>query len=531
MKKSILLLMAGAMVLAGCEKNNGGNGNEPVDPNAPKIELEVSGNLTVPPEGGEQSISYTITNAVDGGQVSAKSSETWLGEINCDTEGTVTFVAEANESGADRSAIVTLTYGYGDGQTVDAQFNAIQAAWDKPLTFELTVTPDVSTAEFTVVPSDNDEYYMIAFIDDSFYEAGMDDVAIMEDLLSRGNIQAIQGEYSNTVAGLSPATTYYLVAFGIDPEANTYTSDMAKKEFMTKEAQMTGLTFEFDLQPKTTSVVMDIFPSDKSADYFVTVIDNSWYEAGYEDEDIMSEILAQYVAYGVLAQYALRGDVPDYEVGGMTPGTEYYAVAFGVDVAAGIYNSEMTKETFTTTESQPTDAYATASMDNYWAIEDLATYNAGYGSLLEDPSNPVLAAVDFEYTNGAESCVYILWIGDVTSSDQTELYDATLAQGDQTFEGDPAPLFYVAFDSEPTTLCVIGVDADGNYGDMFMEVVTFTESGKSTNYALFDEYYADLTGGGYAPAFAPRANYVEREVSTLLSAKDFAGKASPVYSK
>ena len=419
MKKALLLFLAGAFVLAGCDKNNEENGVETTDPNAPRIEVGVTGNLIVLPEGGEQSFTYGIVNPVEGGKMLASADE-WLGEITV-TEDAVVFSAEPNESGADRSTIITLTYEYGDAQTVTAQVNAIQSAWDRPL------------------------------------------------------------------------------------------------------------TFDFELTPTVNSVIMNITPSDLEADYFVTVIDNSFYEAGYTDEQIMDQILNTYGPY--LSQYALSGVTNGYKVTGMQPATEYIAIAFGVDVNSATATSEMSKETFTTLESQPTDAYATASMDNYWAIEDLATYNAGYGSLLQDPSNPVLAAVDFEYTNGAESCVYILWIGDVTSSDQTELYDATLAQGDQTFEGDPAPLFYVAFDSEPTTLCVIGVDADGNYGDMFMEVVTFTESGKSTNYALFDEYYADLTGGGYAPAFAPRANYVEREVSTLLSAKDFAGKASPVYSK
>lgn len=525
-------------MLAGCEKNNGENsgngGNEPVDPNAPKIELEVSGNFSVLPEGGEQSISYEVVNAVDGGQISAKSSEAWLGEFNCDTEGTVTFVAEPNESGADRSTIITVVYEYGDGQKAEASVNAIQAAWDKPLTFELTVTPDVSSAAFTVVPSDNEEYYMIAFIDESFDEAGMDDAAIMEDLISRGNIQAIQGEYSGQASGFSPATTYYLVAFGIDLETNTYTSDMAREEFTTKEAQMTELTFEFDLQPKTTSVVMDIYPSDKSADYFATVIDNSWYEAGYDDEGIMSEILANYVAYGVLGQYALHGDVFDYEVGGMSPGMEYYAVAFGVDVTAGIYNSAMTKKSFTTTESQPTDAYATGHLDNYWSLEDLAEYNsAAYGSFPTDYAGyDAFAAMEFEFNESAVACAYVLWSNAMDGMSEDQLYTYTLEYADIANEGDPFNFYMVTWTDEPAMLCVIGIDADGNYGDLYTDLVTFPESGKSSDYEMFEEYYNALMGG-YAPAFAKKANYVEKELPTVLSASDYAGKAEKamVYSR
>ncbi len=413
MKKTLLLFLAGAFVLAGCDKNNEENGVETTDPNAPKIEVGVTGNLIVLPEGGEQSFTYGIVNPVEGGKMLASADE-WLGEITV-TEDAVVFSAEPNESGADRSTIITLTYEYGDAQTVTAQVNAIQSAWDRPL------------------------------------------------------------------------------------------------------------TFDFELTPTVNSVIMNITPSDLAADYFVTVIDNSFYEAGYTDEQIMDQILTTYGQY--LSQYALSGVTTDYEVKGMQPATEYIAIAFGVDVNSATATSEMSKETFTTLESQPTDAYVTASMNNYWDIEDLAAYNSSYGDFLQDPSVPVLAAVDFVYNETAVSCVYVLWTGDLTGENQDELYSATMTNGDMASEGDPAPLFYVAFE-DAVTLCVIGVDEDGNYGEMYSSLIAFPESGKSTDYARFDEYYNALMG--YAPAKV-RANYVEKDVQTLLSARDFAGKASSVF--
>lgn len=324
-------------------------------------------------------------------------------------------------------------------------------------------------------------------------------------------------------SGLYSETKYLTYSVGMDYEANYTTEFYWGPEFTTTAIQVGDLTFDIDVTPQTTSVIMDIYPSDKEAYYFATVIDNSFYEAGYEDSDIMQEICSNYS--WMLPYYAQQGDVTGYQVGGMTPETQYYAVAFGVDVNTYTYNSEMTKVSFETTAPQPTDAYATASMDNYWSIDDLSAYNPDYAGLLQDPTNPVLAAVDFEYNEEATSCVYILWIGDLSSSDYDELYSATLGQGDNAYKGDPAPLFYVAFDSDPTTLCVIAVDANGNYGDMYTEVVTFPESGKSTDYALFDEYYNALMGGysyapkASAPAFSKRANYVEREVSQVVSVK------------
>ena len=182
MKKTLLLFLAGAFVLAGCDKNNEENGVETTDPNAPKIEVGVTGNLIVLPEGGEQSFTYGIVNPVEGGKMLASADE-WLGEITV-TEDAVVFSAEPNESGADRSTIITLTYEYGDAQTVTAQVNAIQSAWDRPLTFDFELTPTVNSVIMNITPSDLEADYFVTVIDNSFYEAGYTDEQIMDQILT-----------------------------------------------------------------------------------------------------------------------------------------------------------------------------------------------------------------------------------------------------------------------------------------------------------------------------------------------------------
>ena len=69
----------------------------------------ASTSITVPSNGGEQSITYTIQYPEDGKALTAVSSETWINSINCGTAGTVSFVADANE-GAERNATITLSY-------------------------------------------------------------------------------------------------------------------------------------------------------------------------------------------------------------------------------------------------------------------------------------------------------------------------------------------------------------------------------------------------------------------------------------
>lgn len=159
---------------------------------------------------------------------------------------------------------------------------------------------------------------------------------------------------------------------------------------------------------------------------------------------------------------------------------------------------------FTTTQTQKSPAYVTASADNYWLINDLAEYNPDYDWLLSDPNNPVLVAIDFNFNESAESCQYVLWIGDITDVDYNELYNATMEIGNSVvYKGDPAPLYYTSLGSA-STLCAIGIDADGNPGEMHMTLTTFPEEGKSTDYELFDKYYNQLTGYSMSSVITPR---------------------------
>lgn len=444
-----------------------------------------------------------------------------------ETEGVVSVILTAANG---QSLIANLEVAVGE-PVVDDVFS-IEVPVDEIGSTSARVIASCSDADMTwssqIMTQDDFDYYVVdkAYMEEYFIEL-LESTAAYYGYASLAELLPdflYVGTYIDdyVYSGLYSETKYLTYSVGMDYEANYTTEFYWGPEFTTTAIQVGDLTFDIDVTPQTTSVIMDIYPSDKEAYYFATVIDNSFYEAGYEDSDIMQEICSNYS--WMLPYYALQGDVTGYQVSGMTSETQYYAVAFGVDVNTYTYNSEMTKVSFETTAPQPTDAYATASMDNYWSIDDLSAYNSDYAGLLQDPTNPVLAAVDFEYNEEATSCVYILWIGDLSSYDYDELYSATLGQGDNAYKGDPAPLFYVAFDSDPTTLCVIAVDANGNYGDMYTEVVTFPESGKSTNYALFDEYYNALMGYSYAartsvPAFGKSVNYVEREIPQVVTLK------------
>ena len=99
-----------------------------VDASAPQLS---SSNVNIEYNATSGSISYTLVNPVSGGEVTAKSSENWL------TPGTVTatevpFTCTANEANTERTATVTLTYTYGDNETVTKDVTVTQAAYVDP---------------------------------------------------------------------------------------------------------------------------------------------------------------------------------------------------------------------------------------------------------------------------------------------------------------------------------------------------------------------------------------------------------------
>lgn len=124
-----------ATLFTGCDKDSETDG-----PVVPQLSIKTEAPVAIPAEGGECSIEYQILNASADGVVSADAGGAeWISAINCDTEGTVSFVAAANESGTERSAVVTVTYTYNGTETVDASISVVQSAPSTAYDFEMEV--------------------------------------------------------------------------------------------------------------------------------------------------------------------------------------------------------------------------------------------------------------------------------------------------------------------------------------------------------------------------------------------------------
>ncbi len=72
-------------------------------------------------------INYSITNAVEGGELTASTTATWLTLGDVETNS-VPFTCSANETTEPRTATITLSYTYGENETVTKNVTVTQAA-------------------------------------------------------------------------------------------------------------------------------------------------------------------------------------------------------------------------------------------------------------------------------------------------------------------------------------------------------------------------------------------------------------------
>ena len=229
MKKSLFFVICtAALVFTACQKPDT---KEPVNPDAPSITLGLQGNLQVPLEGGLAEIPYEIVNPVDGGKISAVSSEDWAGEFNYDTDGVVAFTVQENEETEARSTIVTLTYTYGEGETVTAQVNVVQepaVAYDYE--YELSVLTGTYYGDMNGNNGENNYYTWLSdtpFSEDGYTQFG--GVYYLFDIFAPA-----AEDPENPVI---PAGTYTLGEMGATEEM-TFTADYSKALYAISEEEV-----------------------------------------------------------------------------------------------------------------------------------------------------------------------------------------------------------------------------------------------------------------------------------------------------
>lgn len=222
--------------------------------------LELAGgnvNLTVPAEGGNQSVSYAITNPVDGGKIEAKSAESWINGFNYDTENQIVFNVDPNEVPEARSSLLTVTYTYGDGLSVKKELNVIQnagVAYDYE--YEMTVFSGTYYGDQYGVNGEHNYYTWLS------------DMPFADGYTQPGGTYYLFDIFGpacdNASAPTIPAGTYVLGEWEATAEW-TFTPDYSKAVRYNESSQEWGATFEdgtLTVSYDGENVVMEAFLTD-----------------------------------------------------------------------------------------------------------------------------------------------------------------------------------------------------------------------------------------------------------------------------
>lgn len=470
-------------------------GCNPDEAPMPKLTSTTEENISVPAGESKAVITYDLENPAENGDLKATANpEDWIGDFDYSKDGEIAFKIAANDAQEEREATIVVTYTYSDKQqsfgvkvtqaakgadpvltlTSDAEITAGNEGGK----FEITFTLD-NPVEGGELTAESDEW-----ITSTVNASSIDiTVAANEDEAEReGKITATytwDGEPLSfeVIVKQKGAPKSYSDAFNIEVPEEYLTATSATVISSCNYSELYWTSQIMSQEQLDTYCNGD---KEQMKDYFITLL-----EATAEKSGLPMDIF--------LPLFLFAGDKEDEFIYSVTPETHFLTFAVGMDYDMNYTTDFYWGPEFTTLPSEETDAYATGDITNYWDINDLQEYKAEYADLMRDAAKPILAAVDIDFNESATGCYYALWVGDLSANDYDEMYDQTLMAQKTLQAGDPAPLFYMAYD-QVGTVTVIATDADNNFGDMSVKVVTVTKDGASDDFALFDDYYNDTMG-------------------------------------
>ena len=241
---------------------------------APSISAE---NVNITYDATNGSIAYTINNGVDGGSISAALTDgNWL-TLDQGTTSPISFTCSANEAATERTATVTLTYTYGDDETVTKDVTVTQAAapviyttipalfeaatttaTDVLVTFNNWVVSGVSTNGKNVFVTDNNGHGFVIFDNN----AGLDEDYSVNDILSGTSISCSlkkNAGYAQIAVDASdltftPGGTVTVAEIAMADLAGVNTSALVHYDNLTCSIDNSGTTPKYNLTDGTTTL-------------------------------------------------------------------------------------------------------------------------------------------------------------------------------------------------------------------------------------------------------------------------------------
>ena len=367
MKQTLLYFAAACSLLSatlsftGCDDDDSKKGGAP----APVLKIDDT-EVSVPAEGGDARVSYTLENPVKGVLPEASSDQTWVHDFDA-AEGILSFRTDANSGTEAREARVEVSY---DGK-VRGSF-LVKQDFVPPLPaegFDIEIREKTYTGvTYDVYPADKE----MTWIDmvqskrdlETYYtsdeEIFQDDLVLLsmqaqtfglslEDYLKQTLKKGVRKDIF--LDGLAAGTEYVVYTYGLNASGERLT-DIFKKEFATPVPEKNDMTFEITFsQVEDIYYQMSVKPSDDEHRYYFDLVEEELLtETGMTIEEFVNQSIAEQIAFGtangmtkeeVLEQLCSNGpDSYEYEI---YPGVSFLGFACSIN-DDGVVDSEVATE-------------------------------------------------------------------------------------------------------------------------------------------------------------------------------------------
>ena len=305
---------------------------EPVDTSTSVVfeGLAEGAVLSVDSEGGEQTLSYVITNGIEGIDIVASTEAEWISDIVvCD--GTLAFTLAKNMDAAARETRIRVTY-----PNVETQYIIVRQAEFEAITFELEVTDSTSTSCSTLIKPSNNDYAYIAYMSEVDYFLGAG-ITTPEELFQDDynyfmtfanqvsapylyefflmNYFAYEGEQIIQWTGMMPGKEYVLYVYAIEfnEENNDYwmASPVTYKMVTLQGEELIDVMFDVDVTVDGPNASYKIDPKDYTGKYYLTVYEEGDYMYRNTPADDAYAELVSNVWLDMMAQLMASGYAPD----------------------------------------------------------------------------------------------------------------------------------------------------------------------------------------------------------------------------
>lgn len=348
--------------------------------------------------------------------------------------------------------------------------------------FNITVDDISVDKAHLIIETKNDDPYAIALASSSSW-GGLTDDQIVQAAISSGLITEWSGDYDNTLKGLKANTSYIVVVFGYS--ASVVTTHVVKYNFSTIPAgDPDDLEFEFHVDEITSrgaTVTVSCTPENSLYFWYIKPSEMTEDQIKNEYENIIQNYINSGMISSRLDYFKITGSrgTEKYVFKSLSPDTEYRLFAIGINESDGSYSTTMRfSHPFQTLAAKDVDIVVEVNVPHYFDCNEII--NAGYDAYSDGAG---MAMVELTTSiSGTDECFeyyYYIVLADLSDksqySDEFMINDVLYAYGFHNLDMVHA---FAPFD-KVCTLVAIGLDNNGNVGDLYRKTIKFTKDGVS----------------------------------------------------